>query len=469
MEPGDSSFTDVSPSLFTQKPSGQEIGLGRCPTSHESQAERMIHSLSRWLLLGLIPFTAFSATVPWLTVSDTINPGTADFIAQTIEMAELEKAPFVVLQMNTPGGLLTSTRQIVQSMMNAKIPVVVYVGPQGAQAGSAGALICFAADVIAMANGTNIGAAHPVTGGGETMDKTMSEKVTNDTAAFAESLAKTKARNAVWAIKSVRESASLPAIDALKDNVIDLIADSPEQLLGALKGFRFRVKKGEMTGLAHDVFTLREITPSIKHRVVSFLANPSLAYLIMSLGGLCLWIELSHPGLMFPGVLGAFCIIFSLVSFQLLPISYGALALIFLGMGLLAAELFVPSFGVLGVGGIAAFVFGSLFLMDTEAPEFQISLALILPLAAGLAATAFGLGYLVLKSQKTKVQSGIETLVGQLAEVVETISPHHGKVFVNGEIWLAKSLGESPIPKGSIVVVSRIEGMVVIVVPKPGG
>lgn len=400
-----------------------------------------------------------------ITVADTINPGTADYIIHGIERADHLSSPYLILQLDTPGGLLTSTRSIVQAMLNARVPIVVFVSPRGAHAGSAGALITLAADVAAMAPGTNIGAAHPVAPGAEKMDKTMSEKIANDVAAFAESLAKAKGRNAEWAIKAVRKSASITADEALKQGVIDLTAEDLPDLLKKLPGWKLKIPKQSVTFLPDTPVTHQWIPMNLKQRLVSFFADPQLAYLIMTFGALCLWVELTHPGLIFPGVLGGICLLLSLISFQMLPISYGALGLIVLGIALLVAELFLPTFGLVGGAGLLCFIFGSLFLMDTGVPEFQISLAMVLPTAAVLAGASFLLGFLVMRSRRTRHLSGMESLVGVQAVARELISEIHGKVFLNGELWNAVCRTGQTIPEGTKVVVTEVRNMIVVVQP----
>lgn len=424
----------------------------------------------RWPLLSILLCVATGHAAPFIVVKDTINPGTADFIETAIRKADADKAPFLLIELDTPGGLLSSTRQIVQQMLNSKTPIVVYVAPRGAQAGSAGALITLAADVAAMAPGTNIGAAHPVSGGGdEKPSDAMNEKITNDTAAFAESVAKTRGRNTAWAIKAVRESQSTIADEALKIGVIDLIAEDRGDLLKQLSAFKLKAPKHTITSLPADGGAWQEIEMPIRHRLVSFFANPNLAYLIMSLGGLCIWVEVTHPGLIFPGVLGAICIMVSLISFQLLPISYGALGLILAGMAMLVAELFLPTFGILGAGGLAAFVLGSLFLMETSVPEFQISLSLILPLAATLAGVTFLLGFVLLRTRKMRVGNLMTTMVGSLGQVKETLSEKPGKILVEGELWNAVSVDGAPVPTGRVVVVREVKGMLLVVAAQETG
>lgn len=404
-------------------------------------------------------------SVPVLTLNTSVNPGTGDYLVSRIEEAEKAKAPYVIIRMDTPGGLLTTTRQIVQKMLNSSIPIVVYVSPRGAHAGSAGALITLAADIAAMAPGTNIGAAHPVVPGDDKPDKAMAAKMANDTAAFAESVAKTRGRNKEWAVKAVKDSVSVTADDALKQGIIDVIAEDMTDLQQKLPGMKFKAPKAGATALPADPVVLVERPMNLKHRAVSFFADPNIAYLIMSLGALCIWIELSNPGMVLPGVIGVICVLISLVSFQLLPISYGALALIFVGLGFVVAELFLPTFGVLGIAGIAAFIFGSLFLMDTNTPEFQISLKLIFPTAAALAAAAIFIGVNILKAQKLKNASGLDTLLGQYGEVREPVSDSAGKIFVQGELWNAVSGTGSEIPKGAVVVVKEVRRMQLVVVP----
>ena len=412
---------------------------------------------------GLEKKSASLGEVPIVTIQDSINPGSAGYLIEAIDEADKNSSPFLILQLDTPGGLLTTTRDIVKRMLNAKTPIVVFIGPQGARAGSAGALISFAADVVAMAPGTNIGAAHPVVSGGGEMDETMKKKMANDTAAFAESLAKAKGRNQNWARESVLKSSSIIAEEALEQNVIDLIATDIPDLLSQLVGFKLRVAKNEIQSLPDATIGVAEKEISIRHRLVSFFADPNLAYLIMSLGGLCIWIELTHPGLIGPGVIGVICIILSLISFQMLPISYGALAFIVCGLCMVVAELFLPTYGLLGVAGIASFIFGSLFLMDTASPEFQISLGLILPTAAVLAGVACLLGYLVVRSRNAKSLSGLDALVGEYGEVREAIGEHPGKVFVQGELWKSISQSGKPILESAIVVVTEVQGMVLVV------
>ncbi len=407
-----------------------------------------------------------SAAVPMLTIADSINPGTGEYLISGIEAAEKNQAPYVVVVLDTPGGLLHTTRLIVQKMLSSPVPVVVFVGPQGAHAGSAGALITFAADVAVMAPATNIGAAHPVSAGGGPMDETSDAKITNDTAAFAESIAKARGRNPEAAIQTVKKSSSLTAENALKQGVIDFIAKDIIELQSKLVGFRLRVAKNAIDSLPKEPSPLTPLPPSLRHRVVSFFANPSLAYMILSFGALCLWIELTHPGLFVPGITGVLCLLVSLVSFQLLPISYGALGLILIGFGLIIAELFLPAYGLLGLAGVLSFVFGSLFLIDTPSPGFEIPLKLIFPTAATLALVAAFLAYVLYRSRRVKHRSGLSALVGETGEAMELVNANQGKVLVGGELWNAVSTDSTPIPKGARVQVRSVNRFTLVVTLK---
>lgn len=399
-----------------------------------------------------------SAPLLWTRIEGTINPGTGSHIIETIERAEKENAAAVVLELNTPGGLLTTTRKIAEKMLTTPIPIVIWVGPAGARAGSAGALITLAADVAVMAAGTNIGAAHPVSSGGQKIPDTMDEKITNDTAAFAESLANRTKRNAPWAAQAVRKSVSVSAEEALRLGVIDFIADNRTELVQKLRGYKFHVAKQSRTALP-DVLTITNSQMSLRNRTFSFFSDPEIAYLILSLGGLCIWIELTNPGLLLPGIVGVFCVLVSLISFEAMPIDFGALALLLAGFAMMIAEVFVAAHGLLGIGGSVAFIVGSMFLMKTSAPELQISLAVILPTAAVLLASALGLAYSILRARRLPARSGTETLIGRRGAVRETVGKTPGQIFVSGELWQAISKDGLPIGVGEKVVVESIEGL----------
>jgi membrane-bound serine protease (ClpP class) len=390
--------------------------------------------------------------IPFLEVKDTINPGTADYITQNIK--KYQGSPFIVIQLDTPGGLLNSTRAIIQEMLNSKAKVIVWISPKGSRASSAGALITLASDIAVMSTGTHMGAAHPVNISGGEKDKILNEKIENDTAAYAESIAKAKKRNAEWAINAVKRSESLSSDVALRQQIIDYISDSEEDLLK---------KVIESKKIADGKYILKKVSPSIKQKLVSFFSDPNISYFLLSAAGLCLWLELSNPGLILPAVVGAICLVISLISLQTLPIHYGALGLILIGLCFIAAEFFITS-GLLAIGGILSFFLGSLFLMDTNVPEFQLSLYIIVPISVFLFVCASFLSYLVVKSKTLKPQVGLDSNVGEYCEVVEATDDEKGKVMLQGELWNARS--STPLKPGDIGVVKKIEHMIVMVEPK---
>ncbi len=396
-------------------------------------------------------------------VNSSINPGTADYLITAIEKAEAKGSPFLLIEIDTPGGLLSSTRTIVQKILNSKIPVVVYVTPKGGHATSAGAIIALAAEVTAMSPGTHIGAAHPVTGSGEKLDDSVRTKMVNDTVAFTESLARATGRNPDWAAKIVRESLAITAEDALKSAAIEIIADSRGDLISKLVQWKWKKTNAAQVEMKKGTAEIEIIAPSLKQDLVSFFSDPTLAYLVLSLAGLCLWIELTHPGLILPGVIAVFCGLLSLISFQLLPISYGAVGLMVLGMAMLFAELFLPTFGLLGIAGVACFIFGSLFLVDTQTGALGVPLSLVLTTATCLSAAALGLGMLVWRSRGVKKLSADDAMVGEIGEVADRVDHQHGMVLVRGELWKARGFGGAAFEKGALVEVVAIKDLTITV------
>ena len=354
--------------------------------------------------------------VDLIAIDGSINPAVDDFIREGIARAKNKGARALIVQLDTPGGLLTSTRTIVKEMLGAQVPVMVWVGPSGAGAGSAGVFITLAAHVAAMAPGTNIGAAHPVSGGGQEVKGVMGEKIENFTASFSESIAKKRGRNTEWAIQAVRKSVAITESDALKKNVIDIVAKDIDDLLKQADG-----RKVDLDGTPH-VLALKGAKVirhemSLKQKVLNTLADPNIAYLLMMAGLLGLYMEFSHPGVIFPGVVGAICLLLALASFQLLPLNYTGLTLIALGVGLLVAEMFVPSFGFLGIGGIIALAIGSLLLFDTESSDLIVDKTIIFTAVGTVGAIMLALSYLVFRTQQTKPSMGMDALVGKVGEV----------------------------------------------------
>ncbi|MBI2026219.1 MAG: nodulation protein NfeD [Deltaproteobacteria bacterium] len=400
-----------------------------------------------------------------LTVDGGINPATNDYIKMGMDRASRGLAVAVVIQMDTPGGLLTSTREIVQSIMNSTVPVIVYVSPHGAHAGSAGVMITLAAHLAAMAPATNIGAAHPVSGTGQDIPGDMEKKVTNDTAAWVESIAKTRGRNVKWAIDAVRNSVSISADKALKEGVIEFMADSLEDLLNK--------SHGRQVTVAHSTFKLETekaqivfMDMNLKQKVINTLADPNIAYLLMAMGGLGIYFELTHPGLIFPGVIGGISLILGFISMQTLPIHYGGLLLLLLGLALLVAEVFVPSFGVLGIGGLVSMSLGAIFFVDPSHPgELAVSLKWIMPFILIMGSLILVVVLLLVKARRKKKTTGMEGLVGEQGEAAEDIlPPSSGRVYVAGELWSAYS--SEVIKKGEGIIVVEVKGISSIKVKK---
>lgn len=397
------------------------------------------------------------------TIASSINPVTADFLSSVIERAEKEKATLLVLELDTPGGLDTAMRQMVQEIIRTPVPVAVYVSPPGARAASAGVLVTLAADIAAMAPGTNIGAAHPVGMGGGGMDNTMAKKVENDAAAYARSLAEKKGRNGEWAEMAVRESASLTETDAKKKNVIDLVAPSLSALLTAVDGRV--VEKGEKTvTLRTKGASVTRIPMGLRHRVLSALADPNIAYILMMIGIYGIFFELSNPGAVFPGVVGGIALILGFYSLQTLSASYAGFLLIALALILFILEIKIASHGALTIGGIISLVLGSLMLFRSSVdPYLRISWGVILAMV-GVSAAFFGtVVTLAVRSQLRKPETGSEGMIGETGVAMGDFTGK-GKVFVVGELWDA----ECPLPlrKGDkVTVVSRKE-MTLVVKPQ---
>lgn len=415
------------------------------------------------------PVTDTSRVGPWVyqvtLAGDMVNPGTADYLVRAIERAENEDAEAIIVRIDTPGGLLQSARQIVQKMLNANVPVLTYVFPGGGQAGSAGVFITMAGHIAAMAPGTNIGAAHPVSGQGEDIEKgggkELAKKIENDTRAFVESIAAERGRNAAWAAKAVTESVSVTAREALKLRVVDLLADSTQDLLEKVHGRTVRLGKREVA-LQTKGARVVDLGMSAKQKLINLLANPNIAYLLMTIGFLGIYFELSHPGAIFPGIIGGLSLILAFVSLQVLPFNAGGLALIGLAVALFIAELFVTSFGLLTVGGLVSLVLGSLLLFETPEATIAIDRTLIATVAAVIGASVALVGYLVAKTFRHKPETGAESMVGEEGVATTDLLPE-GTVFVHGELWQASSA--TPVRKGEKVRVTRVQGLRIVVEP----
>ncbi len=373
-----------------------------------------------------------------LTINSAINPIVAKFVSEQITAANNRRDRALLIELNTPGGLDTAMRQIIQAELGSTIPVIVYVAPAGARAASAGALITLAADFAAMAPGTNIGAAHPVAiGAGGTSDETMAKKLVNDAAAYARSLAQQRGRNLDWAEKIVRDSISSSAQDALEQKVIDLIAEDSAQLLQKLDGRTYQ-RQGQEKILHTQNVQLQTFAMNWRLQILSALSNPTFAYLLMMLGILGIFFEISQPGAILPGVVGTIAILLAFFAFSTLPINYVGLLLILLAVVMFILEVKVPSFGMLTVGGIIAMAFGSLMLIDSSQPYLQISRAVIAATIAVSAGFILFAGWMVVRAQNRPVISGQEGMIGERGKAVGDIHGE-GRVFVHGELWQARA------------------------------
>lgn len=394
--------------------------------------------------------------VALIAIDGTINPAVADFIHESIARAKATEARALIIQLDTPGGLVESTRAIVKDMLATPVPIIVYVGPSGARAGSAGVFITLAAHVAAMAPATNIGAAHPVAGSGEEVKGAMGEKILNDMAAFSEAIAQKRGRNTEWAIDAVRKSVSITETEALKKKVIDLVAQDINDLLQRSGGRTVDVGGNKQDLVLKNVRVVR-YEMNLKQTILNSIAHPNIAYLLLMAGILGLYMEFAHPGVIFPGVAGAICLLLAFASLQLLPINYTGLALVILGIGLLIGEAFYPSFGVLGIGGMISLTLGSLLLFDTPISDFGVDRTIVFTAVGTLGSFVLAVSYLVFRSQKEKVTLGIEGLMGETGVVREKLSPT-GRIFVHGEIWKAQA--DDEIDVGERVEVVSVDGMV---------
>jgi len=410
-------------------------------------------SIALFLFLGFFLWPAQAketATAPTaahvnlIVVDATINPAVADFIRENINRSAQEGAQALIIELDTPGGLLNSTKSIVKDILGAPLPVIVYVSPSGAGAGSAGVFITMSGHIAAMAPGTTIGAAHPVASGGQDIEGDMREKIDNFTASFSETIAQRRGRNVEWAEKAVRESVSVTEVEALQKKVIDLVATDVQDLLRKAEDRKVEIGNTKTTLNFKDLRAADGTVPVVtlemrlKHKVLNILADPNIAYLLMMAGILGLYLEFSHPGTIFPGLAGVICLLLALTAFQVLPINYTGLLLILLGIGFLIAELFLPSFGILGVGGIVAFVLGSLFLFDTPESELAVDRSIILTAALSVSAFMLFVGTLAVRTWRQKPASGGEGLIGEVGEVRVRLAPR-GKVWLHGEYWNAES------------------------------
>ncbi len=397
-------------------------------------------------------------------VDSIIHPVSAQYMIDTIARADAANATLVVFTLRTPGGLVDATRDIVTKMIAAKTPIAVYVAPSGARAASAGFIITIAADIAAMAPGTHIGAAHPVAGGGAVMDETTSKKAAEDMAAYVRTIAAARGRNSALAEQAVRQSTAFTEQEALKATppLVDLVATSLDELLRQLNGRAVTRFDGRSTTLRTASATIVPIAMTRRQRILSAIAHPNIAYMLLSLGMLGLTIELWSPGAVLPGIVGGLSLLLAFFALQVLPVNFAGLLLMLFGLVLFALEIKVTSYGLLTIGGIISLVFGSLMLIDSPAPELQLSLSLVLSVVLGFSAIAAFLVRLAVKSQRSVPITGTEGLIGETGSVIGTIAPGKpGHVRVHGEIWNA--VANDAVDSGDRVAVTGVHGLTLTV------
>jgi len=439
-----------------------------------------------WGLVALLAMSGAIAAAPEppmahpvavvLRVDGAISPASADYVVRGIEQADSMHAAAVVLELDTPGGLSSSMRDIIKAILASPVPVIGYVAPSGARAASAGTYIMYASHVAAMAPATNIGAATPVslTGSGRVPlpasssgkpaasgENTEMRKVTNDAVAYIRALAERRGRNADWAEKAVRDAVSVSADEALKLHVIDLMAPDIPTLLADVDGRKVGTVAGSHV-LQTRGASLETITPGVRSQFLGVVANPSVAYILLLLGLGGLVMEGMHPGGVLPGVVGAICLLLALYAFQLLPVNYAGLGLILLGVILIVSEAFVPAYGVLGTGGVVSFVIGSVIFMHTGVPGYGVVVPVVVGIAIAAAAILVAIVWMALRSHKQRIVSGREEMIGAIGEVVADFEGR-GTVHVHGERWQARS--DVPLSRGQAVSVTAMHGLVLDVQP----
>jgi membrane-bound serine protease (ClpP class) len=405
-------------------------------------------------------------TVYVAEVDAIIHPVSAEYMMASIARADADRAALIVFVLRTPGGLVDATRDIISAMIAAKTPVVVFIAPSGARAASAGFLLTIAADIAAMAPGTSIGAAHPVSGDGTATDATMAKKAASDVAAYARSLASKRGRNVELAEQAVLESRAFTDQEALKATppLVDLVVPTLEELLRALDGRTITRFDGSETTLKTANARTEPIAMTWRQRLLSAVAHPQVAYLLFSLGTLGLTIELWNPGAILPGVVGGVCLLLAFFAFQILPINYAGLLLILFGLVLLMLEIKVASFGLLATGGVISLVLGSLMLIDSPLPEMQIGLQFILPLTLGLSAVILFLVRLAVGAQRQHATTGVQGMVGERGRALSSFGASRpGRVATHGEIWQAVASEE--IAEGAPVEVLSVDGLTLRVRP----
>jgi membrane-bound serine protease (ClpP class) len=421
-----------------------------------------------WILLGLMALAACcgdsSAQVLKIVIDDTVQPITQEYISRAVDEAQRRNDQALLIELNTPGGLVDSTRRIIESITSSRVPVIVYVAPSGSRAGSAGIFILEAADVAAMAPGTNAGAAHPVLIGpfAPKVDDEMKRKIENDTAALMRSVASKRGRNVEAAESAVLESKSFTEQEALSQHLIDYVASSEDDLFKQMEGKSFKRFNGEEATLNLAGQTIVPFGMTLKEHILDYLMDPNVSFILLAIGALALYAEFNHPGAVIPGTVGVVFILLAAFALNLLPTRFAALALILGAFALFAAEAKFASHGVLTVGGITLLALGGLLLVDSPIPEMRVHLLTALAVSIPLGLITAFLMTLALKARRNKVVTGSEGMVGEIGTAETQLSPR-GKVFVHGELWDAISSRE--VSAGQSVVVSRVDGLLLQVEP----
>lgn len=391
-----------------------------------------------------------------ISVDGVIGPVVSEYIVNSIEASEREGAIALIIQLDTPGGLDESMREIIKKILSSEIPIVVYVSPSGARAASAGVFITIAAHIAAMSPGTNIGAAHPVVMGGQKVDEEMSKKMVNDAVAYIKSIAKKRGRNEEWAEKSVSESVSITEQEALQEGVVDFIAENVDDLIKKIHNYDIVLPLGKKVLKTHEV-QVRYKDAGIRYRILSAITNPNIAYILMMIGLAGLYFEFSHPGSIFPGVIGGISLILAFYSLHTLSVNYAGVLLILLGLILLIAEIKIQSYGLLAIGGIASFFLGSIMLFDSPLPYLRVSWSVIIPTLIIVASFFMLVTALAFRAYMKRSLIGLEAMQGIEGETITQISQRKGKVFIHGEYWNAFS--DEDIEEGEVVEVIEVKGL----------
>jgi membrane-bound serine protease (ClpP class) len=435
------------------------------PAAFNTMKKSVLISTLLCSIAFVLSSSSASAEILKIVINDTIQPISEEYIARAIDEAARRKAQAVLIEMNTPGGMVSSTREIIEKISSSPVPVIVYVTPTGGHAGSAGIFILESADIAAMAPGTAAGAAHPVVLVGPVQlkpDDEMNRKIENDAAALIRSVASKRGRNIEAAEGAVRESKSFTEQEALSQHLIEYVASSPEDLFRQMKGKPFKRFNGETATLDLEGQPMAGFSMTLKERILDALMDPNLAFLLLAIGALALYIEFNHPGAVIPGTVGVVFILIAAFALNLLPTRFAALGLILGAFALFAAEAKFASHGVLTVGGIVLLTLGGLLLVDSPIPEMQVHLATALAVSVPLGLITTWLMYIALKARRNKVVTGGQGMIGETGVARTALSPQ-GKVFVRGELWNA--VASTPLPIGQLVVVRGVDGLVLQVDP----